>query len=201
MQNPRKPHLEAVRGILRYVKGTLDWGLFYEKGVECKVNGYCDADYAGDHDTRYSTTGYVFNLGSGAISWCSKRQPTVSLSTTEAEYRAGAIAAQEYAWLTQLMKDLNQPIEDGVILHCDNLSAVRLAENLLFHARTKHVEVHYQFLREKVLQGDIEMKPVKTNDQVADIFTKSLPTTKLLEFRKSIGMIIRTRKVDNEGEF
>ena len=200
MQNPRKPYLEAVRRILRYVKGTLDWGLFYEKGVECKVNGYCDADYAGDHDTRRSTTGYVFNLGSGAISWCSKRQPTVSLSTTEAEYRAGAIAAQECAWLTQLMKDLNQPIEDGVILHCDNLSAVRLAENPVFHARTKHVEVHYHFLREKVLQGDIEMRPVKTNDQVADIFTKSLPATKLSEFRNSLGMIIRTRKVDNEGE-
>lgn len=98
------------------------------------------------------------------------------------------------------MKDLNQTIEDGVILHCDNLSAVRLAENPVFHARTKHVEVHYHFLREKVLQGDIEMRPVKTNDQVADIFTKSLPATKLSEFRKSLGMIIRTRKVDNEGE-
>jgi Reverse transcriptase (RNA-dependent DNA polymerase) len=86
MQNPKKPHLEAVRRILRYVKGTLGYGLMYKKGGDCKLVGYCDADYAGDHDTRRSTTGYVFMLGSGAISWCSKRQPTVSLSTTEEEY-------------------------------------------------------------------------------------------------------------------
>lgn len=188
MQKPRKTHLEAVKRILRYVKGTIDWGLFYKNGVQSKVSGYCDADYAGDHDTRRSTTGYVFNLGSGAISWCSKRQPTVSLSTTEAEYRAGAMAAQECAWLTQLMKDLNQPTEDGVPLHCDNISAVRLAENPVFHARTKHVEVHYHFLREKVLKGDIDMKAVRTEDQVADIFTKSLSATKIYEFRESLGM-------------
>lgn len=95
MQNPKKPHLEAVRRILRYVKSTLGYGVMYKKGRECKLVGYCDADYAGDYDTRRSTTGYVFMLGSGAISWCSKRQPTVSLSTTEAEYRAAAMAAQE----------------------------------------------------------------------------------------------------------
>lgn len=108
--------------------------------------------------------------------------------------------AQECAWLTQLMKDLNQPIEDGVTLHCDNLSAVRLAENPVFHARTKHVEVHYHFLREKVLQGDINMKSVSTDHQVADIFTKSLPATKFSEFCKLLGMIICMRKVVNEGE-
>ena len=93
MQNPKKPHLEAVRRILRHVKGTIDYGLLYKKGEDYKLVGYCDADYVGDHDTRRSTTGYVFMLGSRAISWCSKRQPTVSLSTTEAEYRAAAMTA------------------------------------------------------------------------------------------------------------
>lgn len=92
MQNPKKPHF---RRILRYMKGTLDYGLLYKKGEQCKIVGYCDADYAGDHDTRRSTTGNVFRLGLGAVYWCSKRQPTVSLSTTEAEYRAAAMAAQE----------------------------------------------------------------------------------------------------------
>ena len=86
MQNPKKPHLEAVRRILRHVKGTIDYGLLYKKGEDYKLVGYCDADYVGDHDTRRSTTGYVFMLGSRAISWCSKRQPTVSLSTMEVEY-------------------------------------------------------------------------------------------------------------------
>ncbi|KAL5537363.1 hypothetical protein UlMin_046142 [Ulmus minor] len=95
MKNPKKPHLEAVRRILRYVKSTIDYGLLYKKGEDYKLVGYCDADYAGDHDTRRSTTGYVFKFGSGTISWCSKRQPMVSLSTTKAEYRAVAMTAQE----------------------------------------------------------------------------------------------------------
>ncbi|XP_057540751.1 uncharacterized mitochondrial protein AtMg00810-like [Amaranthus tricolor] len=152
MQNPKKPHLEAVKRILRYVKGTLDYGILYQKGGECQVVGYCDADYAGDYDTRRSTIGFVFSIGSEAVSWCSKRQPTVSLSTTEAEYRATTMAAQESTWMTHLLKDLHQPAGQ-VTLHCDNRSAVCLAENPVFHARTKHIEVHYHFIREKVLQG------------------------------------------------
>ncbi|KAE8724129.1 hypothetical protein F3Y22_tig00010869pilonHSYRG00008 [Hibiscus syriacus] len=103
----------------------------------------------GDHDTRRSTTGYVFKLGSGTISWCSKRQPTISLSTTEAEYRAAAMAAQESTWLIQLMNNLHQPVDYAIPLYCDNQSAIRLAENPVFHARTKHVEVRYHFVREK----------------------------------------------------
>ncbi|XP_057986538.1 secreted RxLR effector protein 161-like [Hevea brasiliensis] len=143
--------------MLRYIRSTVDYGILYKKGGDCKLVGYCDADYAGDHDTRRSTTGYVFMLGTGAISWCSKRQPTVSLSTTEAENRAAAIAAQESTWLIQLMKNLHHPVEYAIPLCCDNQSAIRLAENPIFHARTKHVEVHYHFLREKVLQGEIEL--------------------------------------------
>ncbi|KAK9185737.1 hypothetical protein WN943_026096 [Citrus x changshan-huyou] len=108
MQNPKKSHLEAVRRVLRYVKSTIDYGLLYKKGGNCKLVGYCDADYAGDHDTRRSTTRYMFTIGSGTISWCSKRQPTVSLSTKEAEYRAAAMAAQESTWLIQLMNDLHR---------------------------------------------------------------------------------------------
>ncbi|KAM1256948.1 hypothetical protein EV1_030743 [Malus domestica] len=188
MQNPKKPHLEAVRRILRYVKSTIDYGLLYKKGEDCKLVGYCDADYAGDHDTRRSTTGYVFKLGSGTISWCSKRQPTVSLSTTEAEYRAAAMAAQENAWLVQLMSDLHQPVDYSVPLYCDNQSAIRLAENPVFHARTKHVEVHYHFIREKVLQEDIEIRQINTDDQIADLFTKGLSTGKFEKFRRQLSM-------------
>ncbi|KAJ8769392.1 hypothetical protein K2173_002596 [Erythroxylum novogranatense] len=117
MQNPKKPHLEAVRRILRYVKSTLGCGIMYKKCKDCRLVSYCDADYAGDYDTRRSTIGYVFMLGFGAISWCSKRQPTVSLSTTEAEYRAATMAAQESTWLVQLMKDLHHPIDYAVPLY------------------------------------------------------------------------------------
>ena len=99
MQNPRKPHLEAVHCILGYVKGMNDYGLLYKKGETCKLAGYCDADYAGDHDARRLTTGYMFSVGIAVVSWSSKRQPTVSLSTIEAEYRVVAAAAQESSCL------------------------------------------------------------------------------------------------------
>ncbi|KAL0405346.1 UNVERIFIED_CONTAM: Retrovirus-related Pol polyprotein from transposon TNT 1-94 [Sesamum latifolium] len=189
MQNPKKPHLEAVRRILRYVKGTLSYGIMFKKCEDCKLVGYCDADYAGDHDTRRSTTGYVFMLGFGAVSWCSKRQPTVSLSTTEAEYQAAAMAAQEITWLVQLLKELHQPVEYGVPLYCDNLSAIRLAENPVFHARTKHVEVHYHFIREKVLQEEIKLKHVGIERKVIDLFTKGLDGNKFEIFRQQLGMV------------
>jgi len=158
----------------------------YKRGEECKLVGYCDADYAGDHDTRRSTTRYIFMLGSGAISWCSKRQPTVSLSTTEAEYRVAAMAAQESTWLMQLLEDLHQPVKYPISLYCDNLSAIRLVENPVFHARTKHVEVHYHFIREKVLKEEIELKHVRTENQVADLLTKSLSGSKFESFYHSL---------------
>ncbi|KAE8669113.1 Detected protein of unknown function [Hibiscus syriacus] len=198
MQNPKKPHLEAVRRILRYVKSTIDYGLLYKKGEDCKLVGYCDANYVGDHDTRRPTTGYVFNLGSRTIFWCSKRQPTVSLSTTEAEYRAVA-TAQESTWLIQLMNNLYKPIDYAVPLYCDNQSAIHLADNPFFHAITKHVEVHYHFIREKALQEEIEMKQIKTDDQVADLFTKSLSSGKFEIFLCQLSTVKIMRAVV-EGE-
>ncbi|KAL6312965.1 hypothetical protein AAG906_038534 [Vitis piasezkii] len=145
MQNPKKPHLEAVRRILRHVKGTIDY----------------------DHDTRRSTIGYVLMLGSGAIS-CSTEQQ--------------AMAAQESTWLIRLMNDLHQLVDYAVPLYCDNQSTVRLAENPVFHARTKHVEVHYHFIREKVLEEEVELKQIKSEDQVADLFTKGLSGSKFESF-------------------
>ena len=199
MQNPKKPHLEAARRILRYVRGTMDYGLFYKKDQDCKIVGYCDADNAGDHDTRLSTTGYFFKIGSGTVSWCSKRKPTISLSTTKTEYRAAAMAAQESTWLMQLMEDLHQPRDYKVSIYCDNRSAICLAENPVFHARTKHVEVHYHFIREKVLQEEIELLYVKTEDQVADLFTKGLGVDKFEKFRRQLNMV-RRMEVGVEGE-
>ncbi|XP_048236301.1 secreted RxLR effector protein 161-like [Ricinus communis] len=199
-QNPKKPHLEAARRILRYVKSTLGYGIMYKKGGDCKLVGYCDANYAGDHDTRHSTTGYVFMLGYGAISWCSKRQPTMSLSTTEAEYRAAAMAAQESTWLVLLLKDLHQSIAYDIHLYCDNLSAIRLAENSVFNVRTKHVEVHYHFIREKVLQEEIQLEHVGTERQAADLFTKGLGSNKFENFCNQLGMVKRPES-DVEGEY
>ncbi|KAK9724336.1 hypothetical protein RND81_05G065300 [Saponaria officinalis] len=156
MQNPKKSHLEAIQKILRYVKESIDHGILYPSSEVLDVYGYCDADYAGDHDTRRSTTIYVFMLGSRAVFWCSKRQPIVLLASTEVEYRAAAMVAQELK------------------VYYDNMLAMRLAEYPVFHARTKHAELHYHFLREKVLRGEIHLDYVKTDDQITYIFTKGL---------------------------
>lgn len=189
MQTPRKPHLDAIRKVLRYIKTTINYGIVSKREPMCKLSGFCDADYAGDLNTRRSTTGYVFMLGSSAVSWSSKRQPTVSLSTTEAEYRAAAMAAQESVWLIQLLKNLNQEVDYKIPLFCDNLSSIQLAKNPMFHARTKHVEVHYHFIHEKVLKGEIDLQYVKTSEQVADAFTKGLSSKKMAQFCEQMGMI------------
>ena len=189
MQLPRKPHLDAVRRTLRYVSATLDYALFYEAGTELELFGYTDADWAGSMTDRRSTSGFMFSLGSAAITWSSKKQPTVALSSTEAEYRGGAaVAACEVAWLEMLLADLGIHVQVPVVIYCDNLSSIQLARNPMFHARTKHIEVHYHFIRERVLDGDIDLTYVRTDEQVADIFTKPLGAEKLWRFRAMLGV-------------
>ena len=139
---------------------------------------------------RRSTSGFVFSLGSGAISWSSKKQPTVALSSTEAEYRGAAVAACEAVWLKRILKDLGVPIKDPTSLYCDNLSSIYLARNPVFHARTKHIEVHYHFIRERVLPGDVDVLHISTNLQMADIFTKALGADKLGQFMTDLGLTI-----------
>ena len=131
----------------------------------------------------------MFSLGSAAISWSSKKQPTVALSSTEAEYRGAAMAACEVAWLRKLLADMGQSIHAAVVIHCDNISSIMLANNPVYHARTKHIEVHYHFVREKVLVGEIDLVYVSTKEQVADIFTKALRTEKLRRFRSLLGVL------------
>ncbi|KAK2974046.1 hypothetical protein RJ640_006238 [Escallonia rubra] len=174
MQNPRTPHLEAARRILRYVKGTLDYGLLYKRCDNFVLSGFTDADWAGDTNDRHSTSGYCFNTGSAAVSWCSKKQNIVVLSSTEAKYVAATMATQECVWLKRLIGDMFCEVDYAVQIKCDNESAIKLASNPIFHARTKHIEVRYHFVREKVLSEDVELLSVRTNDQVADIFTKAL---------------------------
>ncbi len=189
MQTPRKPHLDAVRCILRYIKHTLRCGIFYEAKSQLQVHGYTDVDWAGNVSDRRSTSGFMFSFGSGAISWSSKKQPTVALSSTEAEYRGAAIAACEVVWLQKLFSDLGQSVDALVVIYCDNISSILFANNPVYHARTKHIEVHYHFIREKVLAKEIDLIHVSTEDQVADIFTKALGTNKLKKFRKMLSVL------------
>jgi len=131
----------------------------------------------------------MFSFGSGAVSWSSKKQPTVALLSTEAEYRGAAIVACEVVWLQKLLSDLGQLVDAPVVIYCDNISSILLANNPVYHAKTKHIEVHYHFIKEKVLAKEIDLIHVSTEDQVDDIFTNALSTDKLRKFRKMFGVL------------
>ncbi|MCO5563970.1 hypothetical protein L7F22_017623 [Adiantum nelumboides] len=130
----------------------------------------------------------MFSLGSAAITWSSKKQPTIALSSTEAEYRGAAMAACEVAWLELLLGDLGIRVQRPVVIHCDNLRSIQFAQNLVFHAKTKHIEMHYDFIRERVLDGSINLTFVRRDEQVADIFTKALGAEKLRRFQAMLGV-------------
>jgi hypothetical protein len=189
MQTPRKPHLDAVKRILRYIKHTLHCGIFYETKSQLQVHGYTEANWAGNVSNRRSTNGFLFYFGSDVISWSSKKQPTVALSNTEAEYRGATIVACEVVWLQKLLTDLGLLVNAPVVIYCDNISSILLANNSVYHVRTKHIEVHYHFIREKVLTKEIDLILVSTKDQVANIFTKVLGTDKLKKFQKMLGAL------------
>lgn len=147
MIKPRRPRLQAVRCILRFVRSTKDYGILYETKAIEELVGFTDANWAGDLSTRRSTSGYTFNLGSGAYSWCTKKQATVaSLSSTEADYRATTMAAQECSWLLGILRDIGLSVDYSVDLFYDNQSAIRLASNPVFHTRTKHIEVQHHYI-------------------------------------------------------
>ncbi|KAG8373732.1 hypothetical protein BUALT_Bualt11G0055500 [Buddleja alternifolia] len=174
MVNPWVSHLEARKRILRYVLSTLKYGLFYKKNENFVLSGFVDSDWADDVNDRRSTTAYCFTMGSAAISWCSKKQPNVALSITEVKYYDATMAVQECIWLKMLISHVYGKVDYPISVKCDKESAVKLASNALFYARTKHIEVHHHFIREKVLIQEIELMSIWTNDQVPDVFTKAL---------------------------
>jgi hypothetical protein len=185
MHSPTDTHLIAAKRILRYVKGSLSSRLLFQPG-SLNLQAYADADWAGDPIDRRSTSGYVVFLGSTPITWVSKKQCTVSRSSTEAEYRSLASATAEVFWIRMVLKDLGIFLPNPPILWCDNLSALTLASNPVFHARTKHIEVDYHFIREKVVRRDVVVKFISTTDQLADILTKCLPSPSFHRLRANL---------------
>ncbi|CAL9003048.1 unnamed protein product [Prunus brigantina] len=154
MSQPRTPHLIAAKRILRYIKGSLDHGLFFgPQHHPTYLAAYAYADWAGWPDSHCSTSGYLVYLGTNLVSWCSKKQPIVARSSAESEYRSLSHASAESTWLAYLLYKLGARIQFPILLHCDNLSATYMASNPVFHARTKHIELDYHFVREKVALG------------------------------------------------
>ncbi|XP_058742222.1 secreted RxLR effector protein 161-like [Vicia villosa] len=191
MENPKESHLLAAKRILRYLRGTTNFGIVYKKGENADLIGYTDSDYAGDIDDRKSTSGYVFILGSGAISWSSKKQEIVTLSTTEAEYVAATTCACQAFWLKRILEGLNFGQErevDATAIYCDNSSAIKLSKNLVLHGRSKHIDVKFHFIRNLAKDGVIELHYCKSEDQIADIMTKPLKVASFQKLRALLGV-------------
>lgn len=186
--NPTEAHYAAVKRIFRYLRATIHWHLTY-KGPLQDLIGYTDSDWAGDHDTRRSTSGYIYNLGSGAISWSSKRQATVALSTCEAEYIGQTQAAKEAIWLRGLLSQIrpNGPLQT-VIIFGDNQGAIALAKNPQHHGRVKHIDIQHHWVRGQIADGNVDLKYISTDKQVADGLTKALCRDKFELFRELIGL-------------
>ena len=183
MNDPSKAHFSVAKRILRYLNGTKKQGIQYEKEDNCKLVGFTDSDWAGSLDDRKSTSGYIFCLGSNAISWSSKKQKSVALSSAEAEYIAATDSACEAVWLRRILKDLQFDQEESTKIFCDNMSAIAMTKNPVFHARSKHIELRHHFIRDLVNKGEICIEFVSTHDQPADILTKSVTIEKFEKFK------------------
>ncbi|GKA99728.1 ribonuclease H-like domain-containing protein [Tanacetum coccineum] len=188
MHASREPRLSALKWILRYVRGTLDYGLQLFSSSTTDLVAYSDADWGGCPTTRRSTSGYCVFLGNNLLSWSFKCQPTLSRFSTETEYRGVVNAVVETCWLHNLLRELHTPLSFATLVYCDNVSAVYLSCNPVQHQRTKHIEIDIHFVRDLVAAGQVRLLHVPSRYQFVDIFTKGLPSAIFEEFRYSLSV-------------
>lgn len=180
-------HWNAVKRIMRYLKGTMNYKLRYTKGSSQMI-AYTDADWASDIDKRRSCTGLVVNIADGAVSWMSKRQSTVALSSTEAEYIALSSTVCEVTWLKQLLAELNVDFARPAVIYCDNQSTIKLSESDAFRPRTKHIDIRYHHLRTKLLDGIFDLRFLPSAEMTADSLTKAVTKEKTLLCARKMGL-------------
>ena len=186
---PQWHHWVAAKRVFRYLRGTTKYGLQLGKGG-MQLSAWSDADWAGDVDTRRSTSGYVLQLGGSVVSWSSKRQEIVALSTTESEYIALTRAAQEVLWVGGVLAELGyDPETVPVVVKGDNQGALGLAKNPEFHPRTKHIAVRYHWIRDLVKAGLVQVEYVQSAMMLADMMTKPLDRVKFEQARSRLGMV------------
>lgn len=185
---PTTSHWSAVKRIVRYIRGTIDTGLQIRKSPSMMISAFSDADWAGCVDDRRSTGGFAVFIGSNLISWMARKQATVSRSSTEAEYKALANATAEMMWVQKLLTELRVRHPPAARLWCDNLGAKYLSANPIFHARTKHIEIDFHFVRERVAQKLLDIRFINSGDQVADGFTKAISAEKMRLFRRNLNL-------------
>ena len=189
MQNPRDEHMHAASRVLRYVKGTPDCGILLQANQGLQLSAYCDYDWGACPLTRRSLTGYLVTLGGSHISWKTKKQSTVSRSSTEAEHRSMAAATSELVWLIYFLASLGIFHSQAMQLFCDSQAALHIARNPLFHERTKHIEIDCHFVCEHYHSGDLSLSYVPSRLQPADIFTKALGTRQFRYLQSKLGMV------------
>jgi histone deacetylase 1/2 len=188
LQQPTDIHWAAVKRVLRYIQGTLQLGISIRKSGSVELSAYSDADWAGCPDDRRSTGGFAIYLGPNLVSWSARKQPTVSRSSTEAEYKAIANATAELRWIQSLLTEIGVVQGQAPTLWCDNLGAIFLTANPVFHARAKHIEIDFHFVREKVAAGELQVRFISSADQIADIFTKALPRDAFVRLKYDLNL-------------
>ncbi|XP_074351976.1 secreted RxLR effector protein 161-like [Apium graveolens] len=165
MERPTKIHLSAAKRIMRYVKGTIHFGLVYSANSNNNVlNGFSDSDLGGQLDDRHSTAGMVFYLNESVITWVSQKQRCVALSSCEAEFMAATTAACQAIWRRNVLNQITSESMGPLVLYIDNRSAIDLAKNPMFHGRSKHIDVRYHFIRECVERGEVTLRHVSSNE-------------------------------------
>ncbi|CAJ2634633.1 unnamed protein product [Trifolium pratense] len=192
MSKPLKPHLLAAKRILRYINGTIHYGVLFpysKDSVKLELNGFSDADWCGDKVDRRSTSGYLFKFQNAPISWCSKKQSVIALSSCEAEYVAGSLAACQANWLQSLLNEMKIIDNITVMLKIDNKSAINLAKNPVSHGKSKYIETRFHFLRDQVNKGKLSLEYCSTDNQQADIMTKAVKRDQFLKLRREIGIV------------
>lgn len=186
--NHSEAHWTAAKRILRYLRCTANFKLRYEKGVSL-IHAYTDADWGSESDSRKSRTGYVVNMAGAAISWCSKKQSIVALSSTEAEYIALSSTVREALWIVQLREEIiGQKVDEPIIVHCDNQSAIKLSMSEAYRPRTKHIDIRLHHVRDQVETGVVCIKYIHTDKQVADSLTKPVTAEKTATCAVGMGL-------------
>ena len=199
MQEPRDNHWNAAKRVLRYIQGTKNFGLLYTKTKNFVLGGYSDADFAGSIDDRASTSGYLMNMGSVAVSWSCKKQAIVTTSSAEAESISAWEAACEIVWLHRILQDLGISQVEATSLFIDSQSTIKLAKNPVFHSKTKHVDTKYHHIRSLIAKDVLKPVYCPFEDQISDIFMKPLGRIKFTKFRDELGICCNV-SLDHRGE-
>jgi hypothetical protein len=181
--------LVVVKRIFKYLKGTMTYGLWYPRNQNLQLTAYSDADWANCVDERKNTSGGSFFLGDSLVASLSKKQGSISSSTTEAEYIVAATYCTQVLWMIQTLADLEVKYAAPIPIHCDNTSAINVSKNPVFHSKTKHIPIKYHFLREQVSNQIVQVHYIPTTKQIANIFTKPPPKTPFEYLRQKLGVI------------